>query len=59
MLHYQGRLCVLCVDGLRQWILTEAHNVYYSIHPEPLRCMVICRKSVGEVVWIRIFRICI
>ncbi|KAH0746323.1 hypothetical protein KY285_007980 [Solanum tuberosum] len=32
-LRYQGRLCVSCVDGLREKILEEAHNSSYSIHP--------------------------
>ncbi|KAH0669077.1 hypothetical protein KY289_023570 [Solanum tuberosum] len=32
-LRYQGRLCVPCVDGLREKILEEAHNSSYSIHP--------------------------
>ncbi|MCF6774896.1 transposase family protein [Corynebacterium sp. MC-12] len=33
-LRYQGRLCVPCVDGLREKILDEAHNSSYSIHPD-------------------------
>ena len=33
MLKYQGRLCVLDVDGLRDRILEEAHGSRYSIHP--------------------------
>ncbi|WMV50117.1 hypothetical protein MTR67_043502 [Solanum verrucosum] len=32
-LRYQGRLCVPCVDGVRERILDEAHNSFYSIHP--------------------------
>ncbi|KAH0754464.1 hypothetical protein KY290_024734 [Solanum tuberosum] len=32
-LRYQGRLCMPCVDGLREKILEEAHNSSYSIHP--------------------------
>ncbi|KAH0697960.1 hypothetical protein KY289_015442 [Solanum tuberosum] len=30
--RYQGRLCVLDVDGLREKILDEAHGSRYSIH---------------------------
>ena len=33
MLKYQGILCVPNVDGLRVWILEEAHGSRYSIHP--------------------------
>ena len=33
MLRYQGRLCVLDVDGLRDQIIEEAHGSRYSIHP--------------------------
>ncbi|WMV32744.1 hypothetical protein MTR67_026129, partial [Solanum verrucosum] len=33
VLRYQGRLCVPCVDGLREKILEESHNSFYSIHP--------------------------
>ena len=32
-LRYQGRLCVPCVDGVRERILDKAHNSFYSIHP--------------------------
>ncbi|KAH0669578.1 hypothetical protein KY285_023739 [Solanum tuberosum] len=32
-LRYQGRLCVPCVDGVRERVLDEAHNSFYSIHP--------------------------
>ena len=32
VLKYQGRLCVPDVDGLRVWILEEAHRSNYSIH---------------------------
>ena len=32
-LKYQGILCVPNVDGLRVWILEEAHGSRYSIHP--------------------------
>lgn len=31
-LRYHGRLCVPCVDGLRERILGEAHGSSYSIH---------------------------
>ena len=33
VLRYQGRLCVHNIDGLRNWILEEAHVSAYSIHP--------------------------
>ncbi|XP_070046665.1 uncharacterized protein [Nicotiana tomentosiformis] len=33
-LRYQGRLCVLNVDGLRERIRTEAHTSRYSMHPD-------------------------
>ena len=32
MLRYEGRLCVLDVDGLRDRILEEVHGFRYSIH---------------------------
>ncbi|XP_075099287.1 uncharacterized protein LOC142176116 [Nicotiana tabacum] len=32
-LQYQGRLCVLNVDGLRERIMAEAHTYRYSVHP--------------------------
>ena len=32
-LRYQGRLCVPCVDGLKEMILDKAHSSSYSIHP--------------------------
>ncbi|XP_070034402.1 uncharacterized protein [Nicotiana tomentosiformis] len=32
-LRYKGRLCVLEVDGLGEWIMLEAHNARYSIYP--------------------------
>ncbi|WMV41146.1 hypothetical protein MTR67_034531 [Solanum verrucosum] len=32
VLWYQGLLCVLDVDGLREQILEEAHGLRYSIH---------------------------
>ena len=31
-MRYQGRLCVLNVDGLSNQILEEAHGSRYSIH---------------------------
>ncbi|KAH0712585.1 hypothetical protein KY289_008544 [Solanum tuberosum] len=33
VLRYQGRLCVLIVDGLQERIMEEAHSSRYSIHP--------------------------
>ncbi|KAF3635743.1 hypothetical protein FXO37_25831 [Capsicum annuum] len=33
VLRYQSRLCVPCVDKLRQRIMAEAHGAHYSIHP--------------------------
>ena len=33
ILRYQGRLCVLDVDGLRKRILDEAHMSRYVVHP--------------------------
>lgn len=32
VLKYQGRLCVLYVDGFREKIIEEAHGSRYSIH---------------------------
>ncbi|XP_060178236.1 uncharacterized protein LOC132608184, partial [Lycium barbarum] len=32
-LRYRGRLCVPDVDGIRERIMSEAHNSRYSIHP--------------------------
>ncbi|XP_075106758.1 uncharacterized protein LOC142179783 [Nicotiana tabacum] len=32
-LRHQDRLCVQDVDGLREQIMSEAHNSRYSIHP--------------------------
>ena len=32
VLRYQGRLCILKVDRLRNRILEEAHRSHYSIH---------------------------
>ena len=32
VLRYKGRLCVLDEDGLRNWILKEAHGSRYSIY---------------------------
>jgi len=33
ILRYQGRLCVLDVEGLRQRILDKAHTSRYIVHP--------------------------
>ena len=33
VLRYQDRLCVPDIDGLREFILEEAHGSRYSIHP--------------------------
>ena len=33
VLRYQDRLCVSDIDGLREFILEEAHGSKYSIHP--------------------------
>ena len=33
VLQYHGRLCVPDVGELRQYILAETHNSWYSIHP--------------------------
>ncbi|XP_070031964.1 uncharacterized protein [Nicotiana tomentosiformis] len=33
-LRYRGRLCVPDIDGLREWITSEAHNSRYYIHPD-------------------------
>lgn len=33
VLRYQSRLCVPCVDDLRQRIMAEACGARYSIHP--------------------------
>ncbi|XP_070020249.1 uncharacterized protein [Nicotiana sylvestris] len=33
VLRYRGRLCVLDIAGLRDMIMSEAHNSWYSIHP--------------------------
>ena len=33
VLRYQDRLCVPDVDGLREFILEEAHGSKYSLHP--------------------------
>ena len=32
VLRYQSRLCVPCVDDLRQRIMAEAYSARYSIH---------------------------
>ncbi|WMV46607.1 hypothetical protein MTR67_039992 [Solanum verrucosum] len=46
VLRYQGRLCVLNVDDLREQILTDAHSSWYSIHPGATRCIVTCGRSI-------------
>ncbi|XP_070036857.1 uncharacterized protein [Nicotiana tomentosiformis] len=33
-LRYQGRLCVPNIDGLRERIMTKAHNFRYFVHPD-------------------------
>jgi hypothetical protein len=33
VLCYNGRLCVLSIEELKQLILKEAHDTPYSIHP--------------------------
>ena len=47
VLRYQGRLCVLNVDGLMEQILEEAHSSGILFTREPPRCIVICGKSFG------------
>ena len=32
ILRYQGRLCVLDIDGLQEKILIEAHESRYTVH---------------------------
>ncbi|XP_070010227.1 uncharacterized protein [Nicotiana sylvestris] len=32
-LRYQGRLCVLDIEGLQERIMAEAHTFRYSVHP--------------------------
>ena len=47
VLRYQGRLCVPYVDGLRNWILEEAHGSRYSIHPGLTKCTTTLGKYFG------------
>ena len=47
VLRYQGRLCVLDVDGLRERILEEAHDLRYSIHPGATKMY----RDLREVYW--------
>ena len=47
VLCYQGRLCVLDVDELRQHIFAEAHNCRYSIHPGATKTY----RNLREVYW--------
>lgn len=34
ILRYQGRLCSLDVDEMRERVLAEAHGSHYAIHPD-------------------------
>ncbi|XP_070013219.1 uncharacterized protein [Nicotiana sylvestris] len=36
-LRYQGRLCVLVIDGIRERIMAEAHTLRYSVHPSSMK----------------------
>ena len=47
VLCYQGRLCVLDVGELRQYILVETHNSRYSIHPGATKMYL----NLREVYW--------
>ena len=47
MLRYQGRLCVPNVEGLKELILTEAHNSSYSIHSGSTKMY----RDLKEVYW--------
>ena len=47
VLRYQGRLCVLDVEELRQHIFAEAHNSMYSIHPGATKMY----RDLREVYW--------
>ncbi|WMV54702.1 hypothetical protein MTR67_048087 [Solanum verrucosum] len=47
LLRYQGRLCVLDVDGLREQILEEAHSSRYSIHSRATKMY----SDIPEVYW--------
>ncbi|WMV55157.1 hypothetical protein MTR67_048542, partial [Solanum verrucosum] len=47
VLRYQGRLCVLNVDGLREQNLEEVHSSRYSIHPRATKMY----HDLQEVYW--------
>ncbi|WMV55014.1 hypothetical protein MTR67_048399 [Solanum verrucosum] len=47
VLRYQGRLCVLNVDDLREQLMSEAHNSRYSIHPGTTKMS----RDLREVYW--------
>ena len=47
MLRYQDRLCVPEVDGLKETIMSEAHNSHYSIHPGSTKMY----RDLREVYW--------
>ena len=47
VLKYQGRLCVLKVDGLQERILEEANSSRYSIHPGSTKMY----RDLREVYW--------
>ncbi|XP_070025176.1 uncharacterized protein [Nicotiana sylvestris] len=46
-LPYQGRLCVLNIDGLRERIMAEAHTSRYSVHPGSTKMY----HDIKEVYW--------
>ena len=48
-LRYQGRSCVLDVDGLRGQILEEAHGSRYSIRVTQ-KCIMIFKRFIGGMV---------
>lgn len=47
ILKYQGRLCVPYVDGLRERILTEAHESRYTVHPSSSKM----HHDLKEIYW--------
>ena len=47
VLRYQGRLCVLMVNGLQERIMEEAHISIHSIHPESTKMY----RDLREVYW--------
>ncbi|WMV41245.1 hypothetical protein MTR67_034630, partial [Solanum verrucosum] len=47
VLRYQGQLCILDVDGLREKILEEAHSSRYFIHLGPTKMY----RDLWEVYW--------